>query len=124
MLNLTQLYYPILVLGIVAFGGMFVGTNPGYTSFELEHAIKTSKAKLVIAEPELLGAPKETTRRLGIPDEKILLLSDSGDASHASWRSLLQCGEQDWVRFDDLETAKNTTAFLMFSSGTTGTKPC
>lgn len=37
-----------------------------------------------------------------------------------SWRTLLDHGEEDWVRFDDLETAQSTTAARMFSSGTTG----
>ena len=29
-------------------------------------------------------------------------------------------GEQDWVRFDDETTSMQTTAALLFSSGTTG----
>ena len=101
-----------------------MGTNPSYTPFELEHALKTSKAKFVIAEPEILKAPLETALKLGIPKERILLLAESAVVAgheYSSWRSLLEHGEQDWVRFDDLETAQSTPAFLMFSSGTTGT---
>ena len=37
-----------------------------------------------------------------------------------SWTALLKHGEQDWVRFDDEETSKKTTAARLFSSGTTG----
>ncbi|KAF7189031.1 Phenylacetyl-CoA ligase epaB [Pseudocercospora fuligena] len=118
--SFNNLYYPILVQGIVAAGGVFVGTNPSYTAYELEHAIKTSKARYMIAEPDLLDAPKKVARQLGLTDDRILLLSDDANSQHATWRSLLRHGEQDWVRFNDLETAKNTTAFLMFSSGTTG----
>lgn len=29
-------------------------------------------------------------------------------------------GEEDWVRFNDLKTAEETTAARLFSSGTTG----
>ena len=32
----------------------------------------------------------------------------------------LSCSDGERPRFDDLETAKNTTAMLLFSSGTTG----
>ena len=71
-----QIYYPVLVQGIVAAGGIFVGTNPSYTTFELEHALKISKAKLLIAEPDILKAPRETALKLGIPKEKILLLAE------------------------------------------------
>ena len=122
--DINKVYYPILVQGIVASGGIFVGTNPSYTPFELKHALETSKAKLVITEPDILKAPRETALKLGIPKERILLLAEPDEATksdHASWRTLLEHGEQDWIRFDDLETAKNTPAFLMFSSGTTGT---
>ena len=106
--------------GIVAAGLIYVGTNPSYTPYEFEHAIKTSQAKIIIAEPELLGAPKAVAASLGMPANQILLLADESDGTHQSWRSLLTHGEQDWLHFDDLETAKNTTAFLVFSSGTTG----
>lgn len=37
-----------------------------------------------------------------------------------SWKQLLEVGEEDWVRFDDLETCQQTTAARLFSSGTTG----
>ena len=98
---------------------MFVGTNPSYTTYELEHALKISKTKYIIAEPDLLRAPKAAAQKLAIPNEHILLFADNDD-SHKSWRFLLQHGSQYWAHFDDLETSKNTTAFLLFSSGTTG----
>ena len=37
-----------------------------------------------------------------------------------SWKELLTHGEEDWLRFDDLKTAQETTAARLFSSGTTG----
>lgn len=37
-----------------------------------------------------------------------------------SCRELPQCGERDWVRFDDLITTRTTEAARSFSSGTTG----
>lgn len=120
---MCQLYYPVLVQGIVGAGGVFVGTNPSYTPYELGHALKTGHAKFVIAEPDILAAPKEAALKLGIPTERVLLLAEREECKghgHASWRTLLGHGEQDWVRFDDEETAKNTPAFLMLSSGTTG----
>lgn len=61
--------------------------------------------------------------KLGIPDRRIFFFgAQNGIAApqHFTWRTLLEHGEEDWVRFDDLHTSKNTTAFLMFSSGTTG----
>ncbi len=46
----TQIYYPILFLGILAAGGVFAGTNPSYTSFELINHITTSHSVLIITE--------------------------------------------------------------------------
>ena len=119
----NNLYYPILVQGIIGFGGVFVGTNPSYTAYELHHALKTSKAKMILVEPDLIGAIKQPAEDLGIHWRRILFLqAQNGQQMYQyySWRHLLDHGEKDWVRFDDLETARNTTAFLMFSSGTTG----
>ena len=124
--NNSQIYYPILVQGIIAAGGAFAGTNPSYTQFELEHALKISKANFLIAEPEIFEAPRTTALRLGLPAERILTLAEPDEIEdfhhgrYKSWRTLLSHGEQDWIRFDDLETCRSTPAFLLFSSGTTG----
>ena len=37
-----------------------------------------------------------------------------------SWTELFGKGEEDWIRFDDLETCKTTIAARFTSSGTTG----
>jgi 4-coumarate--CoA ligase len=65
----------------------------------------------------------EAATECEIEKERILIF----DPIHArlpdgyqSWKSLLVHGEQDWVRFNDLEKCKSTTAALLFSSGTTG----
>lgn len=99
---------------------MFVGTNPGYTAFEIQHALKLSNAKLIIAEEELVDTLIKAGREVGISSSQVLLFADQDKSPLRSWRSLLEHGEQDWVSFDDEEISKSTTAFLMFSSGTTG----
>jgi long-subunit acyl-CoA synthetase (AMP-forming) len=62
----------------------------------------------------------KATTKLGLPRERILLCADSDGHGLKSWRTLFTAGELDWPRFDDLSTAKNTTAALLYSSGTTG----
>ncbi|KAK5719119.1 hypothetical protein LTR15_007642 [Elasticomyces elasticus] len=113
----------VLVQSIIAAGASFVGTNPSYTAYELNHALKLSKAKLIIAEPELLGAIAKPAAELGIPEDRIFVFdAQNGERTkgYSHWRSLLQYGEEEWVRFEDRETCESTTAFLMMSSGTTG----
>lgn len=112
---------------IIGAGGVFVGTNPSYTSHELHHTMKTAKARFVITEPELLQTIRKPALELGVADENIfstlpdLHVAGPPDGSgRRTWRSLLSHGEAEWTSFDNLETAKNTTAMLLFSSGTTG----
>ncbi|KAF2032209.1 4-coumarate-CoA ligase-like protein [Setomelanomma holmii] len=125
--SFNNLYYPILVLGIIACGGRFCGTNASYTTGELKHALASSQTKLIICDPDVLGDHIITaTRATGISSSQILALDSAATPSTGeikgfrSWRTLLDHGETDWVRFDDETTSRNTTAGLFFSSGTTG----
>lgn len=78
----------------------------------------------MIVEPEILKHALKAADGAGIPRSNILIF-DNRDDQHVpqgfkSWKSLLEHGEEDWERFDDVETSKNTTAARLFSSGTTG----
>lgn len=122
--SFNNLYYPILVLGIIGAGGVFTGTNPSYTPHELKHAIQASKAQLVITEPELLQSIGTAAKESSMSPSKILIFdaanSQAIPSGFQSWRTLLKHGSQDWTSFDSLEISQNTTAMLLFSSGTTG----
>lgn len=125
MLIFRWIHYPIVVNGIVAAGAIFAGTNPGYTAYELSHAVKVAKVTAFIVEPELLKHVKTAAKDNHIADTKILVF-DTGLAGQSvppglkSWRTLFHHGEADWERFNDVDTAKNTQAARLFSSGTTG----
>jgi acyl-CoA synthetase (AMP-forming)/AMP-acid ligase II len=116
-----QIYYPILALGVIAAGGVWTGMNPGYTPFEVSHHCKVVHAKFIICEPEVL--PSVTSATHSVPDSRIFIFDHSGQtlpSGFQSYKTLLDHGEEDWVRFDDYETCSTTTAMLLFSSGTTG----
>jgi len=81
----------------------------------------------VITEPELVQTIRKPATQLDIAEEDILLSSPERSmfglldgSARKTWRSLLKHGEADWHSFNNLEKAKNTTAMLLFSSGTTG----
>jgi hypothetical protein len=153
--SIRQINYPVIVNGIVAFGGIYVrynarkaehacwcspghstwehtliekqaGTNPSYQPYELSHAIKAASIKFLIVEPEILSHALKAADGAGIPRENILILNSREDQQvpngFKSWTTLLEHGEEDWERFDDVETSKNTTAARLFSSGTTGSR--
>jgi acyl-CoA synthetase (AMP-forming)/AMP-acid ligase II len=113
----------MVFLGIIAAGGIFAGTNPSYTPFELTHHIKTSRTKFLITEPEMLPAVLSAASECAILTSNIFIfnvLHQPVPEGFKSWETLMQHGEEDWVRFDDEKTAKSTTATRLYSSGTTG----
>ncbi|SLM39550.1 4-coumarate-ligase [Lasallia pustulata] len=116
------IYYSLLFLAIVAAGGIFAGTNPGYTTSELVHHIRTSHTKFLIVEPELLDPILHAAKECKILERNIFMFDIHQPPRYGfeSWTALLKHGEQDWVRFDDEETSKKTTAARLYSSGTTG----
>lgn len=124
MHSFNDICYPLFFLGVVAAGGVFAGTNPAYTSHELAHTLKTAKVKFVLTAPDLLEPVLQAVKDVEwLGKEKVLLFNPNGEpapSGYTQWKDLLQHGEQDWVRFDDLQTAKNTEAARLFSSGTTG----
>ena len=117
-----QIFYPLLYLGIIGAGGCFTGTNPGYTSYEMNHHVKTSGAKFIITEPHMLQTVLESAAASNIPDSHIYVF-DAVDHhpydGFKSWEYLLQHGESDWLRLEPDEV-RTTVAQLLFTSGTTG----
>lgn len=111
------------MLAIIGAGGRFTGSNPSYTSFELNHHIRIAQAKFLFAEPPMLATTLQSAKDCGIPDSRVFTF-DTRDqapvAGHRSWTELLDYGEADWITFDDPTQAKNTISSLSFTSGTTG----
>lgn len=49
--SFNDIMYSMLFMGIVGSGGIFAGSNPSYTAYEVRHHIKTTKTKFLIVEP-------------------------------------------------------------------------
>ena len=85
--------------------------------------MKASESKFIVSEPEILNSILRATKQVGIPEQRVWIFDNLGQSIPAgmkSWRILMEFGEEDWVRFDDLNAAQTTTAARLFSSGTTG----
>ena len=122
--SFNDILYPVIVLAIIGAGGVWAGTNPAYTEYEITHHLKTAKVKFLISEPEILPPLAKAAKACGIPSERTWIFHPQPQQQvtpgYASWTSLLTQGEEDWVRFDDLQTCRTTDAVRLFSSGTTG----
>ncbi|KAK6529120.1 hypothetical protein TWF694_004335 [Orbilia ellipsospora] len=123
--SFNDILYPIVFLAIIGIGGRFVGTNPGYTVFELDHHLRISHSKFVIAQPSLMGNLKVAAELVGIDSSNIIAFDTPGQViqegdEFRSFKELLKQGEDEWIKFDDEKTAKETLMGLFASSGTTG----
>ena len=111
----------MLFLGIIAAGGVFTGTNPGYTPRELAHHILVTKSKLFIVQPDFITPMLEALRTTKQSYSKVFLFGhDDNLRNMPSWKTLLEHGQLDWFRFEDEYKVKTTTAALLTTSGTTG----
>ncbi|KAL8707369.1 MAG: hypothetical protein Q9220_007593 [cf. Caloplaca sp. 1 TL-2023] len=111
------------MLAIIGAGGRFTGSNPSYTTYELNHHIRVSHAKYLVAEPSMLATTLQSAEDCGIPEARVFTFNTKDKApvsGQRSWTDLLEHGEAGWVTFDAPEQAASTIASLTFTSGTTG----
>lgn len=114
--------YSTLFLGLVGAGGIFSGSNPAYTPYEIEHHIRTAKVKFIVVEPEFLDSILKGSEGL-IDRKNIFIFNVHGQpcpAGFRSWEWLLQQGESDWRRFNGVDACRRTTLCRLTTSGTTG----
>ncbi|KAK8218025.1 4-coumarate-CoA ligase-like protein [Phyllosticta capitalensis] len=128
----NDICYSMAFLGIIGAGGVFAGTNPSYTPYELAHTIRTADVRYLLVEPSLLRNAISAAKSTSIPLSRIIVFNPPGSdaatqssplqSQHAlhDWQWLLSHGSSDWYRFSDHATATSTTATRLFSSGTTG----
>ena len=119
--SFNDIMYPMLFLGLVGAGGIFSGSNPAYTPYEIEHHVRTAQVKFVIVEPELLEPILAGSK--GVVDrQNIFIFNVQGQdvpSGYRSWEWLLQQGEEDWIRFTGAEKCRTTSVARLTTSGTT-----
>lgn len=119
----NDIHIPICFLGTNATGAVYTACNPAHTPYELAHTLKIAKVKYIITQPNLLDNVLKAAELQGLSKDHVLIFNPNGEEAprgFRTWSDLLQHGEDDWIRFDDLNTCRNTPAARLFSSGTTG----
>lgn len=90
------------------------------TPYELAHALKTSTSTHLFVQPELLPKALEAAKQVGLPEERIYILEGTANGRRA-FRDM-----RDTIRLLGTpivpvkQVTKNTLAYLVFSSGTSG----
>ncbi|KAK4777818.1 hypothetical protein SAY87_018005 [Trapa incisa] len=106
--------YGIVVLGVMASGGVFSGANPTMHALEIKKQVEAADAKLIITD----GPNYEKVRNFGIP---VIVLDDGEPIPTAmNWKDLLLAGEKAGPKEEEPPLRQDDLCALPFSSGTTG----
>ncbi|RIB22734.1 hypothetical protein C2G38_2173180 [Gigaspora rosea] len=112
--------YPIVLLGTIAAGGKVTTANPIYETTKLSCQLIDSGASFLIVHPEILEAAIEASIDAKIPASRVLLFGDKEIKGYKPYRSVLINERVIEPVYYTPEEAKSTTAYLTYSSGTTG----
>ncbi|CAG8772535.1 10276_t:CDS:10 [Cetraspora pellucida] len=101
-------------------GGKVTTANPKFIETELLHQLKDSGASVLIVHPEFIDSAIEVSINAGIPSYNIFLFGDNEVKGYKPYRSVLIGDREIEPVTYTPEEAKSTTAYLLYSSGTTG----
>ena len=100
--------------------------SAAYSAPELEHQLRSSGAKALFTCIPLLETSLKATKAVGIPNERVFILPMPGDSTKVPFTTLEELIEEG-KNLPELEPLKwskgqgtRQTAFLCFSSGTSG----
>ncbi|KAL0581335.1 hypothetical protein V5O48_000711 [Marasmius crinis-equi] len=137
MYSPNSLNWPVVTLGSIAAGIRCTLANNAYTGTELAHQYKDSGSHLLMTTVDGLPSVRDMFKALNISksegDKRIILLSESFDWAGGpsvpsrpegqgllKMEDLLTRGSLSKEECFDGDAAKTETAFLCYSSGTTG----
>ncbi|RUP52394.1 hypothetical protein BC936DRAFT_144630 [Jimgerdemannia flammicorona] len=115
----NQIDYSVPLFGTLAAGGIVSPVNPAYNEKELVFQLKEAHATVLITHPSGIDVAIKAAKAVGIPKERVLLFGGKAVDGLKPYKSILGKREAKPVEYS-FEEAKTTTAFLCFSSGTTG----
>lgn len=113
---------PVITFGALWAGVIVSPANPGYTVNELAYQLKDSGAKALITQLATIETARKACAKVGIPEDHIFLLGDARDKSgrFKHWTSVRNVTGTS--RYNKAKISPKTDlAFLVYSSGTTGT---
>lgn len=90
------------------------------TAYELAHALRTSKSTHVFVQPELLPKAREAAKEVGLPEDRIYVLEGKVDGKKSFQDLRDQVKARGTPTVPVKEVTKDTLAYLVFSSGTSG----
>jgi long-subunit acyl-CoA synthetase (AMP-forming) len=90
------------------------------TPFELKHALNLTKATRLFVDEKFLTMVVPVATELGIAPNHIYLMKGNPNGRKSFWSIIEDVRRKKISRVDARTAAKNTLAYLVFSSGTSG----
>ena len=124
----NEVFFPVVIMGVIMAGGIFTGVNPSYVARELAHQLDNSGASYMLTAPASLQAALEAASQVGFPKSKVFVFDGRPEPSALQlgckhWSSLL-ASKNEGKKFEwDACTGPgecDQTVVLNYSSGTTG----
>lgn len=113
---------PVITFGALWAGVVVSPANPGYTVNELAYQLEDSRAKAIVTQLATIEIVQKACAKVGLPEDRIILLGDARDGSgkFKHWTSVRNISGT--TRYNKTRISpKKDLAFLVYSSGTTGT---
>lgn len=118
----NSIWYPVAVFAALRLGVVVAAASPEYGPKELEYAVETTKASIIVVDGSSVGAARTALQNPSLASTRLVCLDEV--AGCQCIRALIEEGSaMDNVPSFALEPgqkSRDTLAFLSFTSGTTG----
>ena len=92
----------------------------GATAFELEHLFRTSAMTRLFVHAALLPQALPVAKKLGLTEDRIYVLQESPSGHRTLGSAIDEVRKRSVPRVESRPVQKDTLAYLVFSSGTSG----
>jgi 4-coumarate--CoA ligase len=106
---------PAVTWGVHWAGGIVSPANPGYTPDELAFQLKDAGAKAIVTQKPFIDAALEAARKVGIPEDRIILMGDEKDPKFKHFTSIINTSGATRYRRAKVDPKKDL-AFIPYSS--------
>ena len=112
--------YITLVHASVRLATPFAPISSYSTPFELKHALNLTKVSRLFVDEKFLPTVEPVATEIGIDPDHIYLMKGNSTGRKSFWSIIKDVRRKNILRVDARTATKNTLAYLVFSSGTTG----
>lgn len=112
--------YITLVHSLLALATPIALLSAYATAYELGYALRTSKATCLFVGPDLYSVARQAASEVGIPEERIFVLQGRVKGKKSLADFIDDARERRLPIVPTRPAKRDTLAYLVFSSGTTG----